>query len=77
MGFVLFIQTSGETLQYESPDTTETCSHSLRSFHALSTKDDGTQLSQISHAWLIASKNTLSQLMDPDRREESACNLMS
>lgn len=77
MGFVLFIQTSRETLQYKSPDTTETCIRSLRSFHALSSKDDGTQLSQISHAWLIASKNTISQLMDPDRREETAHNLMS
>lgn len=40
--------------------------------HALSTKDDGTQFSQISHAWPIASKNTFASLMNSDRREEKS-----
>lgn len=67
---MLFVQTSRETLQYRSPDTTQTCSHMLRSFHVFSTKDDGIQLRQISHTWPIACKNTLFPLMDPDGREE-------
>lgn len=67
---MLFLQTSRETLQYRNPDTIQTCSHRLRSFHTLSTKGDGTQLHQISHTWPIASKNILFSLMDPDRREE-------
>lgn len=72
MGFVLFVQTSREPLQYKSPDATQICSHRLSPLHALSTKDDGTQFSQISHAWPIASKNTLSPLMYSDRREEKS-----
>lgn len=38
-------------------------------FHALATKDDGTQLHQISHIWPTASKNTLFPLIEPDRRK--------
>lgn len=50
-------------------DIISTCSNILRLFHGLPTKDDGTQLHQISHTWPIASKNTLFSLIEPDRRK--------
>lgn len=70
MGFALFIQTSQETLQYRITDIIPTCSNMLRLFHALPTKDDGTQLHQISHTWPIASKNTLFSLIEPGKRKD-------
>lgn len=69
-GVVLFVQTSRETLQYRRPDATQTWCQILRLFHALSTKDDGTLLCQISYTWPITIKNTLFPLMDPDRRKD-------